>query len=94
MRKGLDQQRLAVESGIWPLFRYNPSLRTEGKNPFTLDSKAPSIPVEQYAYNETRFRMLTQSNEARAEELMKRANEDVKATWEKYAALASESETK
>src|SRR5690606_6383389 len=64
MRRGLEQQKLAVQSGAWPLYRYNPAREAEGKNPLTLDSKAPSIPLEQYLYNETRFRMLLQSDEA------------------------------
>ena len=89
MRKGLDQQRLAVQSGIWPLFRYNPVLIDEGKNPLIIDSKEPTVPVEQYAYNETRYRMLLQSDEARAEELMRAAREDVTKRWELYSQMAA-----
>lgn len=89
MRKGLDQQRLAVQSGYWPLYRYNPALVEEGKNPLTLDSKAPSIPLEQYAYNETRYRMLAQSDPVRAEELMRAAQQDVQANWQRYHDMAS-----
>jgi pyruvate-ferredoxin/flavodoxin oxidoreductase len=89
MRKGLDQQRLAVQSGIWPLFRFNPALVDQGKNPFTLDSKDPTVTVEEYAYNETRYRMLLQSDEARAEFLMKEAKQDVAKRWEKYRQLAA-----
>src|SRR5579885_2684909 len=70
MVKGLEQQKLAVQSGYWPLYRYNPALLDEGKNPLILDSKDPSIPLEQFADNETRFKMLLQSNEERAETLM------------------------
>ncbi len=73
MRKGLDQQRLAVQSGIWPLYRYNPALADEGKNPLSIDSKDPTVSVQEYAYNETRYRMLVQSDEARAEKLMEQA---------------------
>lgn len=89
MRKGLDQQKLAVQSGYWPLFRYNPTLAEEGKNPLVIDSKAPSIPLQQYAYNETRYRMLAQSDPARAEELMGEAQQDVQATWQRYHDMAS-----
>jgi pyruvate-ferredoxin/flavodoxin oxidoreductase len=89
MRTGLDQQRLAVQSGIWPLFRYNPALIDEGKNPLTLDSKDPTIPVEEYAYKEVRYRMLLQSDEARAEKLMKFAKEDVRKRWELYKNMAA-----
>ncbi|NPV85901.1 MAG: pyruvate:ferredoxin (flavodoxin) oxidoreductase [Anaerolineae bacterium] len=89
MSKGLEQQKLAVQSGVWPLFRYNPALMREGKPPLTIDSKPPSIPVEAYAYNETRYRMLTQSNESRAEMLMREANQDVKQRWQRLEKLAS-----
>jgi pyruvate-ferredoxin/flavodoxin oxidoreductase len=63
MVKGLEQQKLAMQSGHWPLYRYNPTLLDEGKNPFTLDSREPTIPLEQYAYNETRYKMDTDSYE-------------------------------
>ncbi len=89
MRKGLEQQRLAVQSGIWPLFRFNPALADQGKNPFILDSKDPSVTVEEYAYNETRYRMLLQSDETRAELLMKEAKQDVTKRWEKYRQMAA-----
>ena len=89
MRKGLDQQRLAVASGIWPLYRYNPALAKEGKNPLLIDSKDPSVSVQEYAYNETRYRMLMQSDEARAEMLMKNAKEDVAKRWELYKQMAA-----
>ena len=84
MSKGLEHEKLAVQSGYWPLYRYNPALREEGKNPFILDSKAPSIPLEQFAYNETRYRMLVQSNEERAALLMKEAQQDVRERWQEY----------
>ena len=59
---GLEQQKLAVQSGYWPLMRYNPALRENGKNPFQLDSKAPSIRLKEYAYREARYTMLARSN--------------------------------
>jgi len=89
MRKGLDQQKLAVQSGIWPLYRYNPALVDEGKNPLTIDSKDPTVSVQDYAYNETRYRMLVQSDEARAEMLMNQAREDVSRRWELYRQMAA-----
>jgi pyruvate-ferredoxin/flavodoxin oxidoreductase len=89
MRKGLEQQKLAVQSGFWPLYRYNPGLVNEGKNPLTIDSKDPSIPLEQYVYNETRYRMLLQSDEQRAETLLKLAQQDVKSRWELYKQMAA-----
>jgi pyruvate-ferredoxin/flavodoxin oxidoreductase len=89
MRKGLEQQSLAVKSGVWPLYRYNPSLVKEGKNPLILDYKQPSIPVKDYAYNETRYRMLVQSNESRAEELIKLAQQDSEDRWNRYSQMAN-----
>ncbi len=58
------------------MYRYNPENLKEGKNPLKLDYKEPSIPVKDFAYNETRYKMLTQTNEERAEELMKLAQAD------------------
>ncbi|MBI4732752.1 MAG: pyruvate:ferredoxin (flavodoxin) oxidoreductase [Chloroflexi bacterium] len=89
MVKGLDQQKMAVQSGLWPLYRYDPRLVEAGQNPLLLDSKEPSIPVEQYMYNETRFRMLTQSNEDRAEALLKLSTEDARSRWNFYSQLAA-----
>jgi len=89
MEKGLEQQKLAVQSGYWPLYRYNPALAAEGKNPLRLDSKEPSIPLQQFAYNETRFRMLVKSDEERAEELLKEAQKDVRNRWNLYSYLAA-----
>jgi pyruvate-ferredoxin/flavodoxin oxidoreductase len=89
LRKGLEQQKLAVQSGAWPLYRYNPTLLEEGKNPLIMDSKEPTIPLSQYAYNETRYRMLLQSNEQRAEELMKQAQQDAKRRWTLYHQMAA-----
>ena len=89
MSKGLEQEKLAVQAGHWPLYRYDPTLLEEDKNPFILDSKAPSIPLEQYAYNETRYRMLLQSNEERAKALMKQAQEDVRERWQQYQHMAA-----
>jgi pyruvate-ferredoxin/flavodoxin oxidoreductase len=89
MSKGLEQEKLAVQTGHWPLYRYQPTLLEEDKNPFILDSKAPSLPLEQYAYNETRYRMLLQSNEERATTLMKEAQQDVRERWQQYEQLAA-----
>ena len=91
MRKGLDQQRLAVQSGHWPLYRFNPELADAGKNPLLLDSKAPSVPLSQYIYNETRYRMLQQSDPERASTLLHEAEHAVRAQWEHYRQLAEES---
>jgi len=84
MKYGLNQQKLAVDSGYWPLFRFNPDLAKAGENPFRLDSKAPKIPLEQYVYNETRYKMLTKSMPDRAKMLLKMAQEEVNNRWQLY----------
>jgi len=86
---GLNQQKLAVESGAWPLYRYNPALAAEGKNPLQLDSKAPKIPLKDYVYNESRFFSLAQRDEERAEKLLKLAQEDVNNRWRQYEQMAA-----
>ncbi len=89
MAHGLDQQKGAVQSGYWPLFRYNPELAKTGKNPLQLDSKAPSIPLEKYAYNETRYTMLVKSDPQAAKRLLDLAQEDVKNRWRLYEHWAA-----
>jgi len=89
MAKGLEQQDLAVKSGMWPLFRFNPDRADEGKNPLQLDSKAPSIPLTEFAYNELRYRSLLKSNEERAEKLMKAAQKEVDKRWSLYEQMAN-----
>jgi pyruvate-ferredoxin/flavodoxin oxidoreductase len=89
MKNGLTQQKAAVQSGVWPLYRYNPANLVEGKNPLTLDSKDPTISVKDYAYQENRYRMLVQSDEARAELLMGEAEENVKVRWDMYKQMAA-----
>jgi len=88
MRYGLKQQDLAVKSGMWPIYRFNPEVADQGENPLTIDSKDPTVPVEEYAYNETRYRMLLQSNEERAERLMAKAKQDAKSRWSLYQQMA------
>jgi pyruvate-ferredoxin/flavodoxin oxidoreductase len=86
---GIDQQKAAVSSGHWPLFRYNPALTKEGKNPFVLDSRAPSIPLEKYIYNEARYTMLVQSDPDEAKKLLKQAQENVDDRWKLYQQMAA-----
>jgi pyruvate-ferredoxin/flavodoxin oxidoreductase len=85
---GMEQQKAAVNSGYWPLYRYNPGLVAQGKNPFQLDSRAPSIPLKNFVYNETRYTMLVKSNPDHAAKLLKEAEEDVAATWKLYDYMA------
>jgi pyruvate-ferredoxin/flavodoxin oxidoreductase len=89
LRFGMDQQKAAVLSGYWPLFRYNPALRREGKNPMQLDSKPPSLDFKKYAYNETRYTMLAHSHPDTARRLLELAQEDVLARWRLYEQLAT-----
>jgi pyruvate-ferredoxin/flavodoxin oxidoreductase len=89
LAKGLEQQKLAVQSGHWPMYRYDPRLAEQGQNPLIIESKEPSIPISQYAYNETRYKMLTQMDENRAEELMKKAQHDAKSRWTLYQQMAA-----
>src|ERR1700730_12548062 len=81
LRYGLEQQKKAVLSGPWPLFHSAPGSAIEGGPPFQLDSKAPSIPLEDYIYSETRYRMLTQSDPAEAKRLFVLAQQDVRDRW-------------
>jgi pyruvate-ferredoxin/flavodoxin oxidoreductase len=89
LARGLQQQKLAVQSGAWPIYRYDPRLAEAGTNPLIIESKEPSIPLSDYVYNETRYKMLLQSNEARAEKLLKEAQQDVKSRWTLYQQMAA-----
>ncbi len=87
MKHGLNQQKLAVESAYWPLFRYNPLLTENGENPFMLDSRPAKIPLTDYAYNEMRYLMLLKSNPKTAKRLMKQAQKEVDSQWKTYEQL-------
>ncbi|MFO7914827.1 MAG: pyruvate:ferredoxin (flavodoxin) oxidoreductase [Candidatus Krumholzibacteriales bacterium] len=86
---GPDQQKLAVKSGAWPLLRYDPRLAEKGENPLQLDSKEPSIPLEEYIYNENRYRSLKKASPEVAQKLLKLAQEDVNRRWKLYSNWAS-----
>jgi len=87
MKNGLTQQKLAVDSGYWPLFRFDPSKSDEGKNPFQLDSKAPKMALKDYAYNEMRYLMLAKSKPKIAKALMERAQKEVHDQWHLYEQM-------
>ncbi|MTJ09966.1 pyruvate:ferredoxin (flavodoxin) oxidoreductase [Anabaena sp. UHCC 0204] len=89
MTKGLQQQKALVDSGRWLLYRYNPALQTQGKNPLQLDMKAPSESVEKSMYQENRFKMLTKSKPEVAKLLLEQAQMEVNARWEMYQYLAN-----
>jgi pyruvate-ferredoxin/flavodoxin oxidoreductase len=82
------QQNLAVKSGHWPLFRFNPSKAKLGKNPMQLDSAEPSIPYRDFVKTETRFSMLWQSHPEDAERFLEQAQQDVKNRYHYYKQLS------
>jgi pyruvate-ferredoxin/flavodoxin oxidoreductase len=88
MARGMQQQKAAVNSGHWLLYRYDPRLSEQGKNPLILDSKPPSIPIKEYAYSETRYKTLTFSNPDEARRLLQLAQQDVVARQQFYQQLA------
>ena len=90
MTTGMTNQKAAVECGHWPLYRFNPMLAREGKNPLKLDSKAPKIKFEEYAYTEARYKMLTKSNPDEAKRLMVLAEEDARRRYGVFEEMARE----
>jgi pyruvate-ferredoxin/flavodoxin oxidoreductase len=90
MGKGMENQKLAVETGYWPLFRYNPALIKEGKSPFILDSKPPKLPVKEFMEREDRFKILAKADPSRAAELLEMAQADVSTRWAMYERLANQ----
>jgi pyruvate-ferredoxin/flavodoxin oxidoreductase len=88
MTRGMQQQKAAVNSGHWLLYRYDPRLSDQGKNPLILDSKPPSIPIKEYAYSETRYKTLTFSHPEEAKRLLQLAQNDVTARQKFYQQLA------
>jgi pyruvate-ferredoxin/flavodoxin oxidoreductase len=84
---GLSQQKNAVDSGFWPLFRYDPRLREQGLSPLQLDSKEPTISIGQFMENETRFKIAKRVNPERYEALVKEAEAQVKRKYAYYKHL-------
>ena len=87
MRQSMTQQKVAVHSGHWPLYRYRPG-EDEASKPFQLDSAAPTVPYAEFAGSEARFAMLQRSNPDRADELIELAQADVTSRWRYYEQLA------
>jgi pyruvate-ferredoxin/flavodoxin oxidoreductase len=81
MAKGMTQQKLAAESGHWPLYRFDPRRAEKGENPMQLDSAPPKIPLKDYVYNESRYRMLLQSDPDAAGRLLAAAQAHVHEKW-------------
>jgi pyruvate-ferredoxin/flavodoxin oxidoreductase len=89
LRYGMQQQDLAAASGYWPLFRFNPVMRTVGERPFLLDSPRPTVSLEKYAYNELRYRSLANTDPDAAKELLAAAQQAVTEKYRQYEELAS-----
>jgi pyruvate-ferredoxin/flavodoxin oxidoreductase len=89
MSKGLDQQKGAVTSGLWPLYRYDPRLKAEGKNPFQLDSRDPTTSLEDLMYKEVRFKSLKAASPDRADALLAKAKAQSERVWKEYKYLAA-----
>jgi len=87
--KGMRNQKAAVDSGQWPLYRYNPERALRGENPLSLDSRAPKIPLKDYLHMENRFKMLELSKPEVAKELFEEAQNDVNERWALYEYMAS-----
>lgn len=89
MMEGMEHQKLAVECGLWPIYRYNPDNLKEGKNPLKLDSKPPKISYRDFAMKETRFRMLEKTKPELVEKYMKFGDEAIRRAWNVYEALSA-----
>ena len=90
MKVSQAEQKLAVECGYWPLFRYSPELAAEGKNPFQLDSKAPNGKLREFMMGEVRFSGLTRTFPQIAEQLFAEAEEQCAARYAQYEKLAAQ----
>jgi pyruvate-ferredoxin/flavodoxin oxidoreductase len=88
MSRGLEQQKGAVTSGLWPLYRYDPRLKDQGKNPFQLDSKDPTTSLEDFMYKEVRFKSLKAASPDRADALLAKAKAQTERVWKEYKYLA------
>ena len=90
MGKSQDEEKLAVQSGYWPLYRYNPALKAQGKNPFTLDSKAPDGTLQAFLSGEVRYASLQQSFPQEAARLHSRLEAEVTARYANLQRIAEQ----
>lgn len=88
MVNGMSIQKEAVECGLWPLYRFDPRLKDQGKNPFQLDSKEPTYNLADFMYNQVRFKSLKAANPERAASLLAEAEKTAKRRWQEYKYLA------
>ncbi len=89
MTTAMQNQKAAVDSGQWLLYRYHPEKDVDGENPFQLDSRRPKIPVQDYMYKENRFKMLTKSKPKDAKRFLKQAQQDIHDQWRMYEYMAA-----
>jgi pyruvate-ferredoxin/flavodoxin oxidoreductase len=89
MGRSQNEEKKAVDSGYWPLYRYNPRLKQEDKNPFILDSKEPSGDFKEFLMGEVRYSSLTRTFPEKAEKLFEKAEEDMRDRYETYKRLAA-----
>ena len=89
MINGYAEQKRAVDSGHWPLYRYNPELTAQGKNPLVIDSKDPTLPLADYAYRENRYKILQRSNPEASKKFMDHAQKSVVAKFKMLKQLAA-----
>src|SRR5439155_2538429 len=87
MACGIEHQKAAVQSGYWPLFRFNPALARAGKNPLQLDSRAPTVALKDYLSTETRFTTITKKDGEATRALLEEAEQDVRTRWQMYEKL-------
>jgi pyruvate-ferredoxin/flavodoxin oxidoreductase len=90
MTTAMNNQKALVESGRWLLYRYNPELREQGKNPLQLDMRSLKQSLEQSMYQENRFKMLVKSKPELAQRLLQQAQAEVDARWQLYEYLAAQ----
>ncbi|PUB89115.1 MAG: pyruvate:ferredoxin (flavodoxin) oxidoreductase [gamma proteobacterium symbiont of Ctena orbiculata] len=88
LSNNIRQQELAVDSGHWPLFRYDPRRTEKGENPLKMDSKEPSIPYRDFASTETRFSVLERTHPDLSERFMRQAQQHIKTRYQLYEQLA------
>lgn len=89
MATGMQNQKMAVDSGHWLLYRFHPERAALGENPLQLDSRAPKVGIDKYLAMENRFKMLTKSKPEQAKRLFQEAQRDVSARWKLYESMAS-----
>jgi pyruvate-ferredoxin/flavodoxin oxidoreductase len=87
MSRGAEHQKLAVKSGYWPLWRYDPAHAHRGDHPLRLDSRAPSVPFAHFARSQTRFSLLERANPSEADRLFALAQHDIDERWHFYEQL-------